>query len=433
LIVAAAACNGSSSTSTGDGSMVVVINVPVGGAAAVNVAGPSAYSQNLTATGTLAVIPTGIYIITANPARIGDPIVSQVDTGVAFYDNTGDSGTTISVQLNSNVFDTVVVNYRPRPGSGFLWTASAASNGLNRVNGFYSAQLQNFQPGALPAVSVDGGGQGTPGPVAVDASGNLWVATATPSVGQYQYAQLLKGTVSGPSGTILTQIPTTPLAMAFDPAGDLWLAIPGQLVEYAAGALTGMPADTFDLPQLTAAPTGIAFDNLGNLWVAASGTGAIVQLSSARLTHTPGTADSVLLTGVGVVAPLLDPSGRLWVVTTSNTVLGFSAAQAQNFSSTTVPAQMVTISTSGSPTAAAFDNSQDLWVAEGTGNTVVEITFNQLTSGGAQAPVATITPPVPNVTGMAFNPKGQFLPLAGSHTVAPLSSGTIHHAGSPGA
>jgi sugar lactone lactonase YvrE len=415
--------------------MVVVINVPTGGAAAVNVSGPSAYSQNLTATGTLAVIPTGIYIITANPARIGDPIVSQVDTGVAFYDNTGDSGTTISVQLNSNVLDTVVVNYRPRPGSGFLWTASAGSNGLNRINGFYSAQLQNFQPGSLPSVSVDGGGQGTPGPVAVDPSGNLWVATASPSVGEYQYSQLLKGTVSGPSGTIVPGVPATPLAMAFDPAGDLWIAIPGQLVEIPAGSLTTgpVPADTFNLPQLTAAPTGIAFDNLGNLWVAASGTGAIVQLSSARLTRTPGTADSVLMTGVGVVAPVLDPSGRLWVVTTSNTVLGFSAAQAQNFTSTTVPAQTITIATSGNPTAAAFDNSQDLWIAEGAGNTVVEVTFNQLTSGGSQAPVATIRPPVPNITGMAFNPKGQFLPLAGSHTVPALSSGRIHHVGSPGA
>jgi hypothetical protein len=93
----------------------------------------------------------------------------------------------------------------------------------------------------------------------------------------------------------------------------------------------------------------------------------------------------------------------------------------------------MTIATSGNPTAAAFDNSQDLWVAEGAGNTVVEVTFNQLTSGGSQAPVATIRPPVPNITGMAFNPKGQFLPLAGSHTVPALSSGTIHHVGSPGA
>jgi streptogramin lyase len=219
--------------------------------------------------------------------------------------------------------------------------------------------------------------------------------------------------------------------MAFDPAGNLWLAVTGKLVEYPAGALTA-PVATFAIPQI-AGPTGIAFDNFGNLWVASADSGAIIQLTSSQLSGTGGNAYVVLYTGVGVVAPLLDPAGRLWVVTTSNTILGFSAAQTTNFTSTTVPAQTVTVSTTGNPTAAAFDNSQDIWIAEGTGNTVVELTFSQLTSGGTQTPVATITSPVPNVAGLAFNPKGQFLPLAGSHTAPAVSSIAVRRTGGPGA
>jgi ligand-binding sensor domain-containing protein len=114
------------------------------------------------------------------------------------------------------------------------------------------------------------------------------------------------------------------------------------------------------------------------------------------------------------VAPVFDPSGRMWVVTGQNTIAAFSAEQTATFDSTAVPSQLVTVSASGSPRAAAFDNSQDLWIAEGTGNAVVELTFNQLSTAGTQTPVLSLTPAgVANTVSLAFNPKGQFVPLAG--------------------
>jgi sugar lactone lactonase YvrE len=429
-LLAAAACNSSSSTNTGIGDLVIVINVPTGGSGDVNVAGPSAYTQDLTATGTLASIATGQYVITAKPARVGDPIVSQTDTGVAFYDVNGTSGTTLTITLNNNTIDTIVVNYAPRPGSGFLWTTSQTSTTLNRINGYYSLQLQDLASAGSPAatVSVDGRPtQGPPGPIAIDPTGNVWVATTTGQISEYLYGQLLLGTTTGPGGSkflLPGTPPATPLAMAFDPAGDLWIAVTGEVVEYpAAGLPTGTSINTVSVPELAAGPAGMAFDNLGNLWIASSASGAIIQLTSARLI--PGSGDTtniVATTGSPVVAPVLDPSGRLWVVTTANTILGYSAQQTTSFSSTTTPSQTVTINASGAPSAAAFDNSQDLWIAEGTG--VTELTFNQLTTAGPETPVATLTPccGLANTTGLAFNPKGQFLPLAGQRTPAVVQS-----------
>jgi sugar lactone lactonase YvrE len=422
----AAACNSSSSTSTGVGDIIVVVNVPTGGSGDVNVAGPSGYSQNLTATGTLATIATGQYVITAKPARVGDPIVSQVDTGVAFYDVTGDSGTTLTVTLNNNAIDTIVVNYAPRPASGFLFTTSQTSNALNRINGYYSVQLQDLPSAGSPSatVSVDGRpGQGVPGPIAIDPTGNVWVATQSNQISEYLYGQFTLGTTTGPTGTQFTVI-AAPTSIAFDAAGDLYVAVPGEIVEYpSAGLSGGMSGDTLIIPQLTAGPAGIAFDNTGNLWVAASASGALIELTTQRLAGSGGTADSniVALTGTSVVAPAFDPSGRLWVVTTSNTILGYSASQTETFTSATTPSLTVTVNSTGTPSAAAFDNSQDIWIAEGS--SVAELTFAELTAGGSQTPTATLTPccSLANTTGLAFNPKGQFLPLAGAHTTPPPS------------
>ena len=136
LVVAAAACNSSSSTNTGAGDIVLVISVPTGGNAAVAVQGPNSFAQTLTATGTLATIATGQYVITAGPARVGDPIVSQIDTGVVILPS-GDSGVSQTLTLNNNTIDTIIVNYGPRPGSGFLWLTSTGNNATNRINGFY--------------------------------------------------------------------------------------------------------------------------------------------------------------------------------------------------------------------------------------------------------------------------------------------------------
>jgi sugar lactone lactonase YvrE len=430
LVVASAACNGSSSTSTGVADLVVEINVPTAGNADVNIAGPSSYNVDMAASGTLLSLATGTYVITAKPARVGDPIVSQVDTGIVTAGSS--SGKSVTITLNNNTIDTVVVNYAPRPGSGFLWTASATSS-VDRINGYVSQQLQNLPSlgSPPPTVSVDGRPlQGTPGPLAFDQSGNLWVGTAAPNtISEYLYTQFTLGTTTGPSGTTFAP-PDVATAMAFDPAGNLWVAFSdaSNVVEYPSSTLATAPAiqRTISLPSLTSGPAGLAFDNFGNLWVTASTSGAIIELPALLLAGNDSVKAIVLQKPqtAGVVAPAFDPLGRLWVVTVANTILGFSAAQTQAFDSLTTPSEVVTISATGSPRAAAFDNSQDLWIAEGTGNTVVELTSTQLLAGGTQMPLTTLSSisAFSNTVGMAFSPKGQFVPLAGQRAPSIITS-----------
>ncbi|HWZ60392.1 MAG TPA: hypothetical protein VNW46_15540 [Gemmatimonadaceae bacterium] len=411
--------------------LVVEINVPTAGNADVNIAGPNAFNTDMAASGTLLALATGTYVITVHPARVGDPIVSQVDTGLASATG-ATTGKTLSITLNNNTIDTVVVNYAPRPGSGFLWTASAASNAVNRINGYVSQQLQNLPSlgSPTPTVSVDGlPGQGTPGPLAFDQSGNLWVGTASNTINEYQYGQFTLGTTTGPSGTSFS-VPDTPTAMAFDAAGNLWVAFSntGFVRQYLGSTLGGTPTKKAEiqLSALTAGPAGLAFDNFGNLWVTASTSGSIVELPALALSGDTASHAVVLHNAqtAGVVAPAFDPLGRLWVVTTSNTILGFSADQTTNFSSTTTPSTTVTISTTGSPRAAAFDNNQDLWIAEGTANTVVELTSAQVLAGGTQTPLTALSSisAFSNTVGMAFNAKGQFVPLAGQRAPSIITS-----------
>jgi sugar lactone lactonase YvrE len=300
------------------------------------------------------------------------------------------------------------------------------------MNGFTSHQLL---AGGLDTslASVDGlTSQGTPTAIAVDLKGNLWVATASNVIGEYPYGQLEQRSTSGPTGATISTV-QTPAAMAFDPAGNLWVAFPtsGQVAEYQAAQLTGsgapLPFQVIDLPNLTSGQAGLAFDNLGNLWVTASASGSLIEVTSARLAGTGTAADTVTVHIPQAVAPVFDPSGRLWVVTGQNTILAFSAEQTATFSQTTVPSLTVTVNTTGAPQAAAFDNLQDLWIAEGTANTVVELAFTQLTTAGTQTPFVSLTlARVANTVSLAFNPKGQFTPLAGQHTPAAPASIAIH-------
>jgi sugar lactone lactonase YvrE len=334
--------------------------------------------------------------------------------------------TTLPITVNNGSIDTVTVNFARRPGSGLLWTASAVSNSFNRINGFLSnVMLAGGLAGSK--VSVDARpGQGTPTAIAVDPKGNLWVATESKVIAQYLYGEL-ETSPNGPGGVSI-QVTQTPEAIAFDPAGDLWVALPGDtasgaVVEFAAanGVPGTIPSTSIPIPELTpAGPAGLAFDNLGNLWVAAANTNALVEIPAARLSSPTGGAIITNGTVTQPVAPVFDPSGRLWVVTTQNTIAAFSADQTVSFFSNTTASQVVTVNTPGSPRAAAFDNSQSLWIAEGTGNTVVQLTFAQLSTAGTQTPTTTFTPDtVTNTVSLAFNPKGQFVPLAGQHAPTP--------------
>jgi sugar lactone lactonase YvrE len=221
----------------------------------------------------------------------------------------------------------------------------------------------------------------------------------------------------------------SPTGLAFDANGDLWVssgagATPS-LLEYTPSQLTssGSPAPTIVVtsPQIIL-PAGLAFDHAGNLWVA-DVNGTVESLSPTALSAGGSQTASVVIT---VPVPSLsvptmptyvafDAAGNLWVATMYNTVLEYQTSQ---LATSGAPTPAITLSlpagTGVMPNGLAFDNSYNLWVASyGLPTTVMEFTPAQIHTGGAQTPTVTLTESgVVNYSiGLAFRPHASFLPL----------------------
>ena len=225
------------------------------------------------------------------------------------------------------------------------------SNGMN-------ASLVIGQPGfTTNAANTTQNGLNTPGGLAFDSGGNLWVVdfgnnrvlqykppfttgmNANLVIGQANFTSNAAATTnSGLSGSFY---------IAFDASGDLWVTDAGnnRVLEFMAPLATNGMAASLVIGQTdftsggaasppTAAslsgPAGIAFDGTGNLWIGdlfnnrvlefkpafANGMNASLVLGQTLFTtNTAATTASALSNPVGVAFDLL---GNLWVADSAN-------------------------------------------------------------------------------------------------------------------
>ncbi|MCX7601586.1 MAG: hypothetical protein N2Z75_06575 [Meiothermus sp.] len=216
-------------------------------------------------------------------------------------------------------------------------------------------------------------------------------------------------------GTCRDRNLTSPTDMAFDASGNLWLVDPtseareatnggtipstapaGRLICFSAAdmaAKVGATPNTLDTPGIiyygaaVAGATSLAFDRSGNLWIGASSGAArsLKRIPSSSLscpnlnptTQTPQTPELTLASAdrnytvtASVVEPTdlaLDPSGNsIWVANrTGNNLLEFDTN-----SSSSTPTPLKTITLAGQPSLApqslAFDARGRLWVGGGS-------------------------------------------------------------------
>ncbi len=148
-----------------------------------------------------------------------------------------------------------------------------------------------------------------------------------------------------------TEFGGPPTALAFDPAGDLWVADPAanRVVEFvppfgdgmAAAVVLGQGSSTGRAPGTSAtnlsSPDGIAFDSEGDLWIADGGNDRAVEFVPPF--RTGMAAVSVLgepnltaaapdggPTGLGAPSGIAFGDGEVWVADPAhNRVVGFSA------------------------------------------------------------------------------------------------------------
>jgi sugar lactone lactonase YvrE len=321
------------------------------------------------------------------------------------------------------------------------------------VLNLFGSSISSFAPGvtgnAAPTSTVSGAGTtlNQPYKMAMDSSGNIWVANLGAStVVEYTQAQIAAGGNLAPT-VILSATANSlnqPASLTFDRSGDLWVANvgpgAGSVVEFTPGQLAASGAPT---PKVTITtngsasidvPESLAFDGRGDLWIGNASNNTIVGFTPNQLaaTGTPTPAATLSATAGSIHDPAglaFDRSGNLWVANAvpSAPVVAFSPAQ---LAVGGAPVPMVTLSSNGSnfvdPDAVTFDRFGNLWVTDIASNSVSKYSPAQLVSSGTPTPTASL---VGAATGLSEPGSVLFVPATG-YTLAASDGGIFNYGGS---
>ena len=163
-----------------------------------------------------------------------------------------------------------------------------------------------------------------PGPVAVDASGNLFVGSATSAV----VWLIPKGTapgypsvggITGNQPTISCSVGGVPSQMAVDSSGNVWvLSESGNtLSEIGAVGAGASSCSVIKGWKGFQSPDALAIDGGGNVWVANSASGGIDEIPASNNYY----GSALMFTNATISAPsslAVDPLGDLWVANIGN-------------------------------------------------------------------------------------------------------------------
>lgn len=310
----------------------------------------------------------------------------------------------------------------PPPLPAGLWTVSASPTAILRL-----ATSQLGSTGAVsPAtrITTPSAALSTLVGIAFDAAGDLWVASEDDSL-LIEFAPA--GLTSSGSATAVTVIRPNagslngPTSLAFDPQHRLWVAnrANGTLVRFDPAQLAagGAPEPAVILSGLDV-PTSIAFDAAGSLWVSDSRANTLTKYSAAELLASGSPVPGVVLRAAAnsLVKPsglAFDASGNLWVANTNGESIAAFSPEQQAASGSPEPRVLLAESSETviHPVGLAFDAAGNLWVAGGSG-TLTQFARASLGATGAPAPSARF-----QLTGytllwsVAFWPKPAGLPL----------------------
>jgi hypothetical protein len=152
--------------------------------------------------------------------------------------------------------------------------------------------------------------------------------------------------------------------------GSVWLGNGNASLstfDLTGSAITGSSGFTGSGIGAIATPLGVAFDFFGNLWVASS-TG-VSEFNRQGTALTPSSCTSPCTNG-GISSPeatAIDGSGQVWVANATGTVSVLSNSGAAVSPSTGYPGPGT------APAGIAIDISGNVWIPSGTANTVTMI------------------------------------------------------------
>ena len=306
-------------------------------------------------------------------------------------------------------------------GSGDLFISDTGNSVIREVK-------LGASPPTISTLAI-GADLSSPEGVAVDASGNLFIVDTNNSVvREVVHSTNTINTIAGDGSTTYggdgnpatTATLNSPEGVAFDRAGDLFIAdtLNNVIREVSAeGVITtvvgdGQSGEGADGDQATAAelngPTGVAVDMAtGALFIADSGNGLVEQVTPAGNNYADGTF--TIVTGEGGTSPLtgsmpaagallndpqdvaVDASGNLFIADTGdNVVCEIKPLASGSYAGSTITTVAgdgtagyyddvpATAAELNGPAAVAVDAAGDLFIADTQNNVVREVTGGQI-------------------------------------------------------
>jgi hypothetical protein len=227
-----------------------------------------------TSTGTVggAGLPAGVTVPATELNTLGDIIAACVNTSSG-----SPSGSCNSVQTATSATDTFVqaLDIAKNPGAAAIVALYSVPAGISApFTPDYTTAPKDFSVAVNTTV---GGSLSTPYAVAIDASGNAWVANE----GSNQVVE------AGPNGALAASSTAAGYygaqGIAVDPTGNIWLAATAANNVYKLTFTGATVSGSASYNTTLSAPAAIAIDNQGNAWVANFNGSNVTKLSSSDL------------------------------------------------------------------------------------------------------------------------------------------------------
>jgi hypothetical protein len=260
-------------------------------------------------------------------------------------------------------------------GSGNIWLAN------------YNDAVSAFSPTGTalsPPGGFTGGGLEESFAIAIDAAGHVWVcneqSSAAVNSGLGTLTELSSdGTVlSGANGIVGGGL-DFPVAIAPDEAGHIWVSNFGHstLSEFGSDGTALSPAAGFTDGGLSF-PVGLAIDASGDVWVANQGANRISAFTSAGAALSPAGG----FTGGGLDVPqgiATDANGNVWITD----YYSASVSEFNNQGAPLSPAGGYGGGGLATPTGIAIDGVGNVWIANYDTASVSELAGAQSTAPGS--------------------------------------------------
>lgn len=171
---------------------------------------------------------------------------------------------------------------------------------------FYGSALKLGPQGAQLGAFSDNGQMGLARTVAVDPSGQVWVAHSSGVSGLYADGTPLSGSPFSGGDLVDAKF------VAADAAGNIWVTNAGSVTRIAAGSHMLSDYSVFAGGPAGPAVGGLSLEDSGDIWVADINNEFLVELSAANpAQQQPGSPHAVAMNQPAGVA--LDDAGSLWL------------------------------------------------------------------------------------------------------------------------